>query len=156
MLWRKTLNIDMNIIKYEDDKILMGIYIKSTWHDLVLFLLNVYMPTESEENFNDFTFYMYKIHTIFRNNGTVNNIAIGDFNANLRKASLFGTELHRFVSNKSCQISDKQILPLDTFTFYSAAHDTVSWLNYILCSTSMHQSIIDMTMLYKILTSDHF
>ncbi len=79
-----------------------------------------------------------------------------NLNANLRKASLFGTELHRFVSNKGYLISDKQILPPDTFTFYCAAHDTVSWLDLILCSTSMHQSIIDMAMLYGILTSDHF
>ncbi len=90
------------------------------------------------------------------NNGTVNNIAICDFNVNLRKASQFGTEIHRFVSNKDYLISDKQILPPDTFTFYSAARDTVFWLYHILCSTSMHQSIIDMTMLYEILTSDHF
>ncbi len=38
----------MNLIKYEDDKRLMAIHIKSTKHDL--FLLNVYMPTESEKN----------------------------------------------------------------------------------------------------------
>ncbi len=63
---------------------------------------------------------MYKIHTIFRNNGNVNNIAICDFNAKLSKASQFGTELHRFVSNKGYLISDKQILPLDTFMIYSA------------------------------------
>ncbi len=89
------------------------------------------MPTESEKNLKDFTFYVFKIDAIFRNNGTVNNIAIGDFNANLRKTSLFGIELHRFVSNKGYLISDKQILPPDTFTFYSAAHDTVSWLDHI-------------------------
>ncbi len=140
MLWRKTLNIDMNIIKYEDHKRLMVIHIKSTKHDLSL--LNVYMPIESEENFDDFTLYMYKIHTIVRKNGTVNNIAIGDFNANLRKASMFGTELHRFVSNKGYLIR--------------SAYDTVSLLDHILCSISMHQLIMDMTMLYDILTSDHF
>ncbi len=114
----------MNIIKYEDDKRLMGIHIKSTKHDL--FLLNVYIPTESEEKLDDFTFYMYKIHTIFRNNGTVNNIAICDFNANLIQTSMFDTELYRFVSNKCYLISGKQILSPDTFTFYIAAHDTVS------------------------------
>ncbi len=34
------------------------------------------MPTESEKNLKDFTFYVFKIDAIFRNNGTVNNIAI--------------------------------------------------------------------------------
>ncbi len=34
VLWIKTLNIDMNIIKYEDDKRLMGIHIKSTKQDV--------------------------------------------------------------------------------------------------------------------------
>ncbi len=62
----------------------------------------------------------------YRNNRTINSIAIGDFNANLRKASLFGTELHKFVSNKGYLMSDKQILSPDAFTFYGAAHDTVS------------------------------
>ncbi len=120
VLWKKLLNIDMNIIKYEDDRRLIGIHIKSTKHHLSL--LNAYMPTESEENLDNFTFYMYKIYTIFRNNATVNNIAIGDFNTKLRKASLFSSGLHRFVSNNGYLISDKQILLPDTFTFYSAAH----------------------------------
>ncbi len=99
---------------------------------------------------------MSKIHTSFRNYGTVNKITIGEFNVNHRKALLFGTELHRFGSNKGYLISDKQIVPPDTFKFYSAAHDTVSWLDHVLCCTSMHQSIIDMTVLYEIMTSDHF
>ncbi len=64
--------------------------------------------------------------------------------------------MHLLVSNKGYLISDKHILPPDTFTFYNVAHDTISWLDHILCNNSMHQSIIDMTVLYDILTSDHF
>ena len=48
-----------------------------------IFVLNVYLPTDCYENLDEFQSYLYKIHTIFDNNCTANNIAIGDFNASV-------------------------------------------------------------------------
>jgi hypothetical protein len=53
--------MDVNITKYKDEKRLMGVSIKAPKCEL--FLLNVYMPTDSEDNLDDFVFYLYKIHT---------------------------------------------------------------------------------------------
>ena len=87
ILWRKSLNMCVKIINDENDSRLMGILIKrgdTTYH-----ILNVYLPTESADNLPDFIHYLYKIHTLFQNNDTVYNMAVGDFNANLLKQSIF-------------------------------------------------------------------
>ena len=132
----------------------MGIIIKrgdSTYH-----ILNVYLPTESADNMPDFTHYLYKIHTLFQSNNTVYNMAIGDFNANLLKHSIFGSELMKFCNENGYILSDQNKLPRQTFTFHSDAHDSVSWLDHALCSMSMYQIIDQMSVLYQYLTSDHF
>ena len=69
ILWQKSLNICVKIIKDNNDSRLMGIVIKrgdTTYH-----ILNVYLFTESTDNLPDFTHCQYKIHTLFRNNDTV-------------------------------------------------------------------------------------
>ena len=76
----------------------MGILIKrgdTTYH-----ILNVYLPTESADNLPDFTHYLYKIHTLFQNNNTVYNMAVGYFNANLLKQSIFCSELIKILPRK--------------------------------------------------------
>ena len=95
ILWHKSLNICVKIIKDKNDSRLMGILIKrgdTTYH-----ILNVYLPTESPDNLPNFTNYLYKkIHTLFQNNDTVYNMALGDFNTNLLKQSIFCSELIKF------------------------------------------------------------
>ena len=95
--------------------------------------------------------YAYKIHTIFDNNCTANNIVIGDFNANV--TARFGRELNSFCADKAYIMIDAVILSPDSFAFYSAAHGTVSWLDH---ATSVHSAISNMDVLYDLLTSDHF
>ena len=144
----------VKIIKDKNDSRLMGIRIKrgdTTYH-----ILNVYLPTESADNLTDFTHYLYKIHTLFQNNDTVYNMAVGYFNANLLKQSIFCSGLIKFCHENDYVLGDQGKLPGQTFTFHSDAHDTVSWLDHALCSMSMYQTIDHMSVLYQYLTSDHF
>ena len=73
--------------KDKNDSRLMGIVIKRG--DTTYNILNVYLPTESPDNLPYFTHNLYKIHTLFQNNDTVYNMAVGDSNANLQKQSYF-------------------------------------------------------------------
>ena len=59
-------------------------------------IMNVYMPFDCNDNMNDFIYYFYKIDTVFKNNHTVYNTAIGDFNSDLLRSSMFGGELCKF------------------------------------------------------------
>ena len=80
---------------------------------------------------------------------------IGDFNANLKTDSRFGKELLRFCNVHSLSISDKMLLPSDTFTIISSSHGTTSWLDHILTTTSGHSIIRDLFILTDFITSDH-
>ena len=87
----------------------MGILIKRG--DPIDHILNVYLPTESADNLPDFTHYMYKIHTLFQNNDTVYNMAVGDFKANLMKQSIFCSELIKFCHENDYVLGDQGKLP---------------------------------------------
>ena len=154
VLWRKSLNIDINVIKYGNESRLMGVRVQTPSSEI--FMLNVYLPTDTKENLDDFQSYLYKVHTIFGNNTTVDNLMIGDLNANTRKPSSFGSEMIRFCHENGYFICDTAMLPDDSFTYYSAAHDTVSWLDHVIGSTSIFKAMKHMHILYDMLSSDHF
>ena len=69
---------------------------------------------------------------------------------------MFGRELCKFCDEKCYTIGDQKHLPENTFTFHSDAHDTVSWSDHAICSTTMFNKITSMNVLYNYLTSDHF
>ena len=64
ILWRKSLNICVKIIKDKNDNRLMGIIIKRG--DTTCNILNVYLPTESAYTMPGFTHYLYRCTHYFR------------------------------------------------------------------------------------------
>ena len=81
-------------------------------------------------------------------------MAIGDFISDLLRSSMFGRELCKFCDEKCYTIGDQKHFPENTFTFHSDAHNTVSWLDDVICSTAMLNNINSMNVLYSYLTSD--
>ena len=67
----------------------------------------------------------------------------GDFNAHIRGPSQFGDDLLQLCSDNSLCLADTFFLPLNTFTFVSSSHDTVSWLDHILTTTSGYSLLTD-------------
>ena len=134
VLWRKSLNAQLQVVKYDDEDRVMGIVVKS--QRKVYHFLNVYLPYECKENVHDFTNYLCKMHTIFMNNNTVYNLAVGDFNANITRDSLFGLQLLQFCEDNCYTLSDSVYMPDTSFTFHSDAHDTISWLDHAVSSFS--------------------
>ena len=79
----------------------------------------------------------------------------GDFNANVLSHSRFGDELRRLCSDTLLCLSDTLLLPSDTFTFISSSHDTVSWLDHVLSTTSGHSLFTNISVKSDFITSDH-
>ena len=52
-------------------------------------------------------------------------------------------------------LSDTLLLPSDTFTFISSSHDTVSWLDHVLSTTSGHSLFTNISVKSDFITSDH-
>ena len=154
VLWRNSLNAFIKVNKFEDETRLMGIDLKCGTYSY--HILNIYMPFDCNDNIDEFTYYLYKIDTAFKNNHTVFNMAVGDFNSDILRSSVFGKELTKFCEENDYIIGDRRYLPENSLTFYSNAHDSVSWLDHAICSAAMFNKISRIDVLYNFLTSDHF
>ena len=58
-------------------------------------------------------------------------------------------------SDNSLCLADELFLPRNTFTFISSSHDTVSWLDHILTTTSGYSLLTDICVKSDFITSDH-
>ena len=52
-------------------------------------------------------------------------------------------------------ISDYALLPQETFTYISDAHNTTSWIDHFVSSFSVHQAMLNMDVLTECIISDH-
>ena len=82
---------------------------------------------------------------------------LGDFNANLRCNSncLFGNELLAFCKAEHFVIADTELCSNDSFTFFSEAHNSVSWLDHVIVSKSAYNIIKSIKICQDFITSDH-
>ena len=75
---------------------------------------------------------------------------LGDFNADIKSDSVYGSELIEFYDiNNLCFIDKSMLLP-DSFKNFSAPHETTSWLDHCV-TTDSGESIISDNVLRKIL-----
>jgi len=51
-------------------------------------------------------------------------------------------------------ISDYALLPQDTSTYISDAHNTISWIDHSVSSFSVHQAMFNMNVLTEFIISD--
>ena len=67
----------------------------------------------------------------------------------------FGELLSHFCLEHEFKISDKIILPVDSFTYVSDAHGTCSWLDHVVSSKSAHDAIQNIEIVHQFIFSDH-
>ena len=77
----------------------------------------------------------------------------GDFNANIRGPSQFRDDLLQLCSTALLCLA--LFLSRNTFTFISSSHDTVSWLDHILTTTSGYSLFNNICVKSDFITSDH-
>ena len=86
-----------------------------------VYLLNVYMPHECEDNRDMFNDYVLKMVAFCNGINSTCIFIVGDFNADISKTSVFGSILHDFYNDCSFSIVDKEYLPAWTYTYVSSA-----------------------------------
>lgn len=152
-LWHKKLGNSCKILDGWDSRII-SIEITNGKNKIVLF--NVYLPYCCRENLDEFLYYISKVDSLMKDCNTPNVFAIGDFNADVCKNQhLFGGELLKFCTSTKYILSDVQLCSNDTFTFFSEAHSSTSWLDHIMSTHSSHQLIENVCVLYDFISSDH-
>ena len=126
IFWRKALGPLCRIKEVDDERLMM---LELECDKQIIQLLNVYLPCDNGSNIDDFRFYLSKIASLVVNPLSA---AFGDFNANIRsKSHRFGKELVAHCIEENLVFSDNMICKSDTFTFYSAAHNSVAWLDHL-------------------------
>jgi exonuclease III len=159
ILWRKSIAGKCKLIDHDDSRI-MGIEIEGD--SVKLQLLNVYLPYSSADNYDDFVFYLSKLDSIIADYSSPYIFVMGDFNADVRlnahnqENNKFGRELSKFCQDENYVLSDVSYLKdTDTFTYYSEAHGTVSWLDHVLSTVNGHALVSDVKVDSSFVTSDH-
>ena len=104
---------------------------------------------------DDYMFYHSKLFQIIDDVQSLYIFVCGDFNANIKSPSQFGDDLLQLCSDNSLCLADALFLPRNTFTFISSSHDTVSWLDHILTTTSRYSLFTDICVKSDFITSDH-
>ncbi len=155
VIWRKNLGLTAKLDTYDDTR-LLGITFDCD--DNRVLILSVYLPCDVPENTDLYQMYLAKIEDIVDSHPTPYVMVIGDFNANIcskRETRKCAKLLINFCDEQSLIMSDKVLLKADTFTFYSEAHKSTSWIDHVVCTRSMHEIILDIKVLRDYVTSDH-
>ena len=153
ILWRKTL-VGCKIINLPNPRI-MSMHIDNIQNSMKIF--NVYMPCDHTDNRDECLEILSYLNTAVEESDAPYIAMIGDFNANIQTGAntLFGKELKRFCREELMSISDSIFCPSNSFTFYSEAHQSVSWLDHCVCNVNMHAAVKKISILYDYVTSDH-
>ena len=153
VMWKKTLGNSCKPISYKDESRIMALELKCGQESVLI--LNMYMPYCCADNRDEYVEYLSRMNHLIETADTNFVLAIGDFNADVSSHQLFGRELKMFVEEERLVLSDLNHLPLDTFTFFSDAHSTTSWLDHVVASKSAANLIENVMVRYDCISSDH-
>ena len=150
-LYRRSVEPLVTPISFEEDRVL-GLMFKDDNRSILF--LNVYMPTQSNENYDQYISTLGRVMALIHEQGADAVCVLGDFNA--KPNSLFYEELVRHCSDNSLIVCDIDHLPSDSYTHLSEAHNSTSWLDHVVISENISSALFDFKILYGNSTSNHF
>ena len=81
---------------------------------------------------------------------------LGDRNSDISdRTSLFGGHVRMFCTENNLILSSESFLPGETFTHYSEAWHTTSWLDHCISTSDANEIINNMSVDYSLNTADH-
>ena len=152
IMWRKNISHACNIVNLNDVR-LLGINVDTI--EGKIFLLNVYLPYQSSDNYEEYCNYLGKIASIIEEKDSSKIVIAGDFNAAVN--SRFETELLDICDNFDLVIYDYEVFgrTIGTFTYVSDAHNSTSWLDHFICSRGVQSLVTGIHIIDKLPSSDH-
>ena len=151
ILWRNSIGRDIKIVSHEDKR-MMGIEISID--DRTLYVLNVYLPYFSHDNYDLYLEYVGKISSMLELNENSDIIVIGDFNANINGE--FYQEWVKVCHEYDMVFADVDLLPENTVTHVNNSSLTASWLDHVLTSQPVYDAITAISVQDNFYCSDHF
>ena len=149
IFWHKKLDKKIAPITYSNE--IIGL--KLSFNSCSYLILNIYMPCDdrSEESLFKFRRVCAKLAEIKDNENVNHLILAGDFNSDPNKGR-FWEYLMYFINNENLFIADEK-MPNDSFTYFSPAHSSTSWIDHVV--TSNLNLIKNIAVLYGATVFDH-
>ena len=156
IMWHKKFSRFIKRILFEVD---WCVAIEISMEDTKFIIFNIYMPYQIPDNDDRYVEYLGYIKACLDDISCTNFAIIGDWNANLGTSgtNLFKAHMTDFCISNSLQISSFMSLPCDTYTHVQNRENNIycSWLDHIVTSLDMHNSINNIEVLYGIADEDH-
>ena len=148
----------MSNIKLIDDSDKRLLFLELKIDEFAMLLVNCYLPYMGTANQTDQSEYinlLYKIQSVVIDHNYYNVIIMGDFNCH-PNTPYFG-ELRNFVSEQNYILSDVELLDISsqTFTYISDLNNSLRWLDHVVMSVDLHNSIKSLEVLDNFFISDH-
>ena len=153
VLWKKHLDCCVAIIESEYDWLCCVRISEDILKEY--YQINVYLPYECTDNTDEFNDCLVKLNVFIDSINSTCVTIVGDFNANLSRASLFGDILLKFCVDNSIDIVDHATLSNDTYTYTSYSWGTTSWLDHVLCTADAKLCTSCLDVRYDCVLSDH-
>ena len=150
-LWRKSIDNNVKILKIDDPRFICATI---TSENVNMMLINVYLPYECNDNVDEYLDSIGVLTSLVDNAPTHHVCVVGDFNADIHKRR-FGQHVAQLCTDKNLVFVDIERLPDSSFTYMSAAHNSTSWLDHVLCSHSTNILIDDVKIMYDYVLFDH-
>ena len=110
-------------------------------HKTLYFLvaINIYLPYYSDDNYDNYLFYIGKLMSIIEEVDNCGVMVLGDFNCNV--GSTFYQEWILACEGHGLTFSDVEKLPASTYTHVNNFSLGRMWLDHYLCSQTVHIAI---------------
>ena len=138
--------------KYEYDWV---VSIEIAYDNKQMFIFNVYLPCDKQENEEEFIDRLAKLHNLVAECDSSCIAIVGDFNANVRNNANFAALLNEFCQQFRYVWSSRNILPNDTYTYVSDAWGSFSWLDHCISTEDGNRTITGAHVDYGAMQSDH-
>ena len=158
ILWRKMLEKSVELLDFDDDRIYgLNLSTRSILDNCVVkaCIINVYMPYDCRDNNEIFVDYIGRLEACVNESTSGSVCLFGDFNADALQNKHNWRTLTNFCNANEYVMSDTAILPVNSFTYVSEAHSSVSWLDHIVSTHAFHSLIDHCEIFYDVAHSDH-
>ena len=151
ILFKKILADCISSVKTDDSR-LTGIKINTRRGPILV--LSVYMPTDyhDKDSLEKYVEVCGKINALITECDVVDCIIAGDFNCSVGSCLYNNFVELMSVNNLTCTDLNKIS---QAFTYCNSDHSCISWIDHILCTTSLDRDISDIRVLYDYISSDH-
>lgn len=153
ILWRKSAFNYVSVVKIQSNRICA---VKILVSNRSFMVINMYMPTDCNENLPMFTQCLGEMYSLITNCNIETVFVLGDFNAHPGES--FCDELIGFCTEQELIFADIEYLGAlsQTYTFISDSHGCKRWLDHCLVTQSASNAILDIEIIYDSFWSDHF